>query len=36
MTNGPKRADVAKDPVTGKWAVVAGNWNAGIWRYVEP
>jgi hypothetical protein len=36
MTNGPKRADVGRDPVTGKWVIVAGNWNAGIWRYIEP
>jgi len=36
MTNGTKRAGVAQDPVSKKWVIVSGNWNAGIWRYLEP
>jgi hypothetical protein len=34
MTNGPKRAAVSFDGVHS--VIVGGNWNAGIWRYVEP
>jgi hypothetical protein len=34
MTNGAKRFAVATDG--SKWVVVAGCWNGGIWRYVEP
>jgi hypothetical protein len=34
MTNGPKRAAVTNDGA--HYIVVGGNWNAGIWRYVEP
>jgi photosystem II stability/assembly factor-like uncharacterized protein len=36
MTNGAKRPAVARDPATGKWVIVSGNWNAGFWRYIEP
>jgi hypothetical protein len=35
MTNGTKRADATFDANTGRWAVISGNWNAGIWRYIE-
>jgi hypothetical protein len=35
MTNGAKRADVTFDSVSNRWVIVAGNWNAGIWRYIE-
>jgi hypothetical protein len=35
MTNGAKRAATALDSKTGKWVVVTGNWNAGIWRLIE-
>ena len=35
MTNGAKRAATALDPKSGKWVVVSGNWNAGIWRLIE-
>jgi hypothetical protein len=34
MSNGPKRAAVTFDGVHS--VIVAGNWLAGIWRYVEP
>jgi hypothetical protein len=34
MANGPKRAAVTYDGA--HYVVVSGNWNAGIWRYVEP
>jgi hypothetical protein len=34
MSNGPKRAAVTYDGVHG--VIVAGNWKAGIWRYLEP
>jgi hypothetical protein len=34
MSNGPKRAAVTFDGQ--HYIVVGGNWNAGIWRYVEP
>jgi hypothetical protein len=34
MSNGPKRAAVTNDGV--HYVIVAGNWLAGIWRYVEP
>jgi hypothetical protein len=34
MTNGPKRAAVTFDGTHN--IIVGGNWNAGIWRYVEP
>lgn len=34
MMNGPKRAGVSYDGAN--YIVVTGNWNAGIWRYVEP
>jgi hypothetical protein len=34
MTNGPKRAAVTFDGTHS--IIVGGNWNAGIWRYVEP
>jgi hypothetical protein len=34
MSNGPKRASVTFDGT--HYVVVSGNWNAGIWRYVEP
>jgi hypothetical protein len=35
MTNGWKRAAVTVDP-GGHRVIVAGCWNAGLWRYVEP
>jgi len=35
MTNGAKRAAVALDSKSGKWVIVSGNWNAGIWRLIE-
>jgi hypothetical protein len=34
MSTGPKRAAVTYDGT--HYIVVSGNWNAGIWRYVEP
>jgi hypothetical protein len=34
MTNGPKRAAVTSDGTHN--IIVGGNWNAGLWRYVEP
>jgi hypothetical protein len=34
MTNGPKRAAVTYDGA--HYVIVGGNWNTGIWRYVEP
>lgn len=34
MMNGPKHAGVSYDGAN--YIVVTGNWNAGIWRYVEP
>jgi photosystem II stability/assembly factor-like uncharacterized protein len=34
MTNGPKRAATTFDGT--HYIIVGGNWNAGIWRYVEP
>jgi hypothetical protein len=34
MSNGPKRAAVSFDG--SHYIIVGGNWNAGIWRYVEP
>jgi hypothetical protein len=34
MNNGPKRVAVTSDGVHN--IIVAGNWKAGIWRYVEP
>jgi hypothetical protein len=34
MKNGPKRAAVTFDGM--HYVIVGGNWNAGIWRYVEP
>jgi len=34
MSNGPKRAAVTYDGT--HYIIVGGNWNAGIWRYVEP
>lgn len=34
MSNGPKRAAVTFDGTHN--IIVGGNWNAGIWRYVEP
>jgi hypothetical protein len=36
MTNGVNEAATALDAETGHWVVVTGNWNAGIWRYIEP
>ncbi|HEV8246176.1 MAG TPA: hypothetical protein VGP93_10430 [Polyangiaceae bacterium] len=36
MTNGVKRAATALDTESGKWVIVSGHWNGGIWRYVEP
>jgi hypothetical protein len=33
MTNGAKRAAVAFDGT--HYVIVSGNWNAGLWRYVE-
>jgi hypothetical protein len=35
MTNGAKRAATVLDAKSGKWVVVTGNWNAGIWRLIE-
>jgi hypothetical protein len=35
MTNGAKRAATALDAKSGKWVIVTGNWNAGIWRLIE-
>jgi hypothetical protein len=34
MTNGPKRAAVTSDGTHN--IIVGGDWNAGLWRYVEP
>jgi hypothetical protein len=34
MSNGPKRAAVTFDG--SHYVIVGGNWNAGVWRYVEP
>jgi hypothetical protein len=34
MKNGPKGAGVTYDGPN--YIIVTGNWNAGIWRYVEP
>jgi len=34
MSNGPKRAAVTYDGT--HYIIVGGNWNAGIWRYIEP
>ncbi|MEO6598625.1 MAG: hypothetical protein ABIQ16_02045 [Polyangiaceae bacterium] len=34
MSNGPKHAAVTFDG--SHYIIVGGNWNAGIWRYVEP
>lgn len=34
MSNGPKRAAVTYDGT--HYIIVGGNWNAGIWRFVEP
>lgn len=34
MSNGPKRAAVTFDGA--HYIIVGGNWNAGLWRYVEP
>lgn len=34
MDNGPKGAGVTYDGAN--YIIVSGNWNAGIWRYVEP
>jgi hypothetical protein len=36
MTNGPKNAAVTYDPAIGKYVLVGGCWNAGLWRYIEP
>jgi hypothetical protein len=36
MTNGPDHAAVTFDKSTGKYVIMAGCWNAGLWRYVEP
>ncbi len=33
MTNGAKRTAVAFDG--SHYVIVSGNWNAGLWRYVE-
>ena len=33
MTNGAKRAAVAFDG--SHYVLISGNWNAGLWRYVE-
>jgi hypothetical protein len=35
MNNGAKRAATMFDPMTEKWVIVSGNWNAGFWRYIE-
>jgi hypothetical protein len=34
MSNGSKRATVTFDGT--HYIIVSGNWNAGIWRYIEP
>jgi hypothetical protein len=36
MTNGPKNAAVTYDKSMGKYVLIGGCWNAGLWRYVEP
>jgi hypothetical protein len=33
MSNGPKRMASAFDGT--HWVIISGNWNAGIWRYIE-
>jgi hypothetical protein len=35
MTNGAKRGAVSFAADTNRWVVITGNWNAGIWRYIE-
>jgi hypothetical protein len=35
MTNGVKRAAVAFNKAAGAWVIISGNWNAGLWRFVE-
>jgi hypothetical protein len=34
MSNGAKRAAVTYDG--SRYIIVSGNWNAGLWRYIEP
>lgn len=35
MTNGAKRIAVARNPATGEWIAVSGNWLSGIWQFTE-
>ncbi len=36
MSNGAKRAAAVRDPDSGRWVILSGCWNAGLWRYREP
>jgi RNA polymerase sigma factor (sigma-70 family) len=36
LVNGAKRAAAVRDPASGRWVILSGCWNAGLWRYREP
>ncbi len=36
MINGAKRSAAVRDPASGRWVILSGCWNAGLWRYREP
>jgi RNA polymerase sigma factor (sigma-70 family) len=36
LVNGAKRSAAVRDPASGRWVILSGCWNAGVWRYAEP
>jgi RNA polymerase sigma factor (sigma-70 family) len=36
LGNGAKRSAAVLDPASGRWVILSGCWNAGLWRYREP